>query len=249
MCQKNLVVHCKRAEFDVYVGRGADSIFGNPFSHKQGTKAEIVVESRQAAVQAYRDWLAGTAWQDVEPERRQAILRAIPSLKGKVLGCWCAPEACHGDVLAELANGKSAKALPTCKPGNIFSGERSARTVLTNPTELAYKRGNLRQHYPVMFRGKLYPDAETAYQHEKLMGPYLTLRERVKLCTEVIACKLRQHPQLVDFITLNGGVPWLEQCSHFVHAKSSALSEWEGVGRDSAFIRSLIQAYQEVCNA
>jgi hypothetical protein len=25
-------------------------------------------------------------------------------LKGKVLGCWCKPDACHGDVLAELAD-------------------------------------------------------------------------------------------------------------------------------------------------
>lgn len=24
-------------------------------------------------------------------------------LRGKVLGCWCAPKMCHGDVLAELA--------------------------------------------------------------------------------------------------------------------------------------------------
>lgn len=23
-------------------------------------------------------------------------------LKGKTLGCWCKPEACHGDVLVEL---------------------------------------------------------------------------------------------------------------------------------------------------
>ena len=28
----------------------------------------------------------------------------IHELKGKVLGCWCAPQACHGDTLAELAN-------------------------------------------------------------------------------------------------------------------------------------------------
>lgn len=31
-------------------------------------------------------------------------LARIPELEGKILGCWCAPQACHGDVLAELAN-------------------------------------------------------------------------------------------------------------------------------------------------
>lgn len=248
------VVHCKKAKFDVYIGRGGDpgvNIFGNPFSFKVGTEAEIVVESREACVQAYRDWLAGTKWQHVDPDRRKAILKAIPSLKGKVLGCWCSPEACHGDVLAELANAEpkaGVAKLPIVKPGNIFSGDKSARTVLTNPTELARKKGNLRRSYPVLFRDRLYSDAEEAYQHQKLIGPWLTLRDRIKLCSEVIAAKLTQYPQLVEFISVNGGVPWLEKCSHHVHAKTEAFTEWEGDGRNSAFIRALIVAYEEVSN-
>ena len=33
------------------------------------------------------------------------LLRQIPlELKGKTLGCWCKPLACHGDVLAEIAD-------------------------------------------------------------------------------------------------------------------------------------------------
>ena len=31
-------------------------------------------------------------------------LARIPELRGKVLVCWCHPERCHGDHLAELAN-------------------------------------------------------------------------------------------------------------------------------------------------
>jgi hypothetical protein len=31
-------------------------------------------------------------------------MAALPELKGKVLGCWCAPSACHGDVLMRLVN-------------------------------------------------------------------------------------------------------------------------------------------------
>ena len=27
---------------------------------------------------------------------------AIPELNGKVLGCWCKPSACHGDILIKL---------------------------------------------------------------------------------------------------------------------------------------------------
>jgi hypothetical protein len=25
-------------------------------------------------------------------------------LRGKILGCWCAPLPCHADILAEVAN-------------------------------------------------------------------------------------------------------------------------------------------------
>jgi hypothetical protein len=31
-------------------------------------------------------------------------MAALPELRGKDLVCWCAPDACHADVLLELAN-------------------------------------------------------------------------------------------------------------------------------------------------
>ena len=36
------------------------------------------------------------------------LLPTLPELRGKDLLCWCAPEACHGDVLLELANATAA---------------------------------------------------------------------------------------------------------------------------------------------
>ena len=39
-------------------------------------------------------------------------LQNIPDLKGKVLGCWCSPGRCHGEVLHELA-GNTPKYEPT----------------------------------------------------------------------------------------------------------------------------------------
>jgi hypothetical protein len=32
---------------------------------------------------------------------KPSLLNKIETLAGKALGCWCAPEACHGDVLKE----------------------------------------------------------------------------------------------------------------------------------------------------
>ena len=88
-----LVVHCKREPYDVLIDR--TSIWGNPFSHKEGTKAKYKVETREEAIARYTEWI-----------KTQPALVAMAKrvLRGKVLGCWCDPKACHGHVLARLAN-------------------------------------------------------------------------------------------------------------------------------------------------
>jgi hypothetical protein len=86
------VVHCKREAYDVYIGR--PSKWGNPFSHKAGTLAEFRVATNEEAVAAYAEWIQG----------QPGLLAALPELRGKVLGCWCARNPCHGDVLVGLAN-------------------------------------------------------------------------------------------------------------------------------------------------
>ena len=98
--QNTKVVHCKKGEpFDVYIGR--PSIFGNPFSHRRSDHALVMVKSRKEAIDMYRKWING------EVDVKGAIpptIDQIKSLKGKTLGCWCKPRACHGDVLAEICD-------------------------------------------------------------------------------------------------------------------------------------------------
>jgi len=82
-----------KVPFDVYIGR--PSKFGNPFKlEHMGDDVE-----RTSVVALYRAWI----WQ---PEQEQLRRDAIKELRGKVLGCWCAPKPCHGDVLAEIADGE-----------------------------------------------------------------------------------------------------------------------------------------------
>jgi len=53
-----------------------------------------------------RDGDRGTVIRRYEVEHlpnRPALLAAVSELRGKALGCWCAPEPCHGDVLAVAA--------------------------------------------------------------------------------------------------------------------------------------------------
>jgi hypothetical protein len=91
--KRTRVVHCKREPFDVYIGRGRGSKWGNPFAVKQGTLARHRVATIEVALTRYEAWIRS------QPE----LMAALPELRGKVLGCWCAPGPCHGDVLARLA--------------------------------------------------------------------------------------------------------------------------------------------------
>ena len=88
------VVHCKREPFDVYIGRG--SKWGNPFTHLplRETRALFKVDSRDDAINAYRTWIT--------KGDGKVLLKDLHELEGKVLGCWCWPKRCHGDVLAKL---------------------------------------------------------------------------------------------------------------------------------------------------
>lgn len=123
------IVHCKRSTFDVYVGRPGKPTpwhWGNPFSHKAGTLAAVKVATAEEAVQAFEDWLDGTVHLEIEPERRLWILNSLPSLAGKVLGCWCvtpeAPDApCHGRSLARRASGAVEAMDAFAAPGEPLS--------------------------------------------------------------------------------------------------------------------------------
>jgi len=79
------VVHCKRDNYDVYIGR--PSKWGNPFAIGKDGDRTVVLKK-------YEQWLIS------KPE----LLAALPELKGKVLGCWCAPASCHGHILARYAD-------------------------------------------------------------------------------------------------------------------------------------------------
>jgi hypothetical protein len=93
------VVRLKRSrgkiiqDCDIYIGRQctlggwnlATSKWANPFSIAS-------VGSAAAAVSKYRSYIL----------KRQHLLDCLPELSGKVLGCWCKPNVCHGDVLVEL---------------------------------------------------------------------------------------------------------------------------------------------------
>jgi len=78
------VVHCKRESFTQYIGR--PSLFGNPFLIGRDG-------NRDTVIRAFEQYARGS-------EELLAAIAALPS--DAVLGCFCAPHACHGDVIVKL---------------------------------------------------------------------------------------------------------------------------------------------------
>ena len=77
----------------VYLGR--PTIWGNPFYVKG-----------HAAKTAFRSWIMGDPCTLELAGLRASMLPTMGSLRGKNLCCWCKlTDACHADVLLEIANG------------------------------------------------------------------------------------------------------------------------------------------------
>lgn len=83
----------------VYIGR--PSKWGNPFSHLPNTVARYKVDSREKAIEYYERWAHKML--ELEPDFLDG-LRDAPALI-----CWCAPLACHGDVLRRMIEQKFDK--------------------------------------------------------------------------------------------------------------------------------------------
>lgn len=78
-------------KYDIYIGREnkwlnlEGSKWGNPFHLKHE-------KDRPQVLEAYKQHVLNS------PE----LLNSLSELKGKILGCYCPPKKCHGDILIEL---------------------------------------------------------------------------------------------------------------------------------------------------
>lgn len=72
----------------IRIGRG--TVWGNRHRLRPGASDS----ERAAVIAAYEQYL----------RTRPDLLARLPELRGRALGCWCAPTPCHGDVLARLAH-------------------------------------------------------------------------------------------------------------------------------------------------
>lgn len=83
------VVNLRTDKYTKYIGRG--SPLGNPFRiGKDGTRKEVIQKFKQHFL---------------NDPKLQLIAKTY---KGEILGCFCKPLPCHGDIIVEFLNEKES---------------------------------------------------------------------------------------------------------------------------------------------
>ena len=77
------IVDCRKEIYDVYIGR--PSIFGNPFT--KGKRTDLIARYEKYFLMRVK----------IDPLFREEVLK----LRGKTLGCFCAPRPCHGQIIID----------------------------------------------------------------------------------------------------------------------------------------------------
>lgn len=112
---RTTVVNVKSGDpYDLYIGR-ANATYGLPQSKWHNPVRLEKEEDRPLAIAKYRLWLLA----------QPGLLADIHELRGKRLACWCSPKACHGDILAELANSGRSYDPPVALPNWLLPSIRA----------------------------------------------------------------------------------------------------------------------------
>ena len=85
------VVHCKKEKYDVMIDR--TTVFGNPFLINEYC-------TREQSVKFFAYYFYHKMYHD-----KYFCFKVEKELKGKTLGCWCSPLACHGDIIVAYLEG------------------------------------------------------------------------------------------------------------------------------------------------
>ncbi len=83
------VVNKYKEKYTHYIGRG--SVFGNPFRiGKDGNREEVIIK--------FERWLMFHHCNLIDK-----LIKAIYDLpEYAILGCYCKPKSCHGDVIVKI---------------------------------------------------------------------------------------------------------------------------------------------------
>jgi hypothetical protein len=112
------VVHCEREPFDIYCGRGSRKLglprskWANPFRiGPDGTREEVIAKHK--------------GWIPTQPH----LMAALDELRGRTLGCHCAPRACHCHTLVDLGNAPRERQREWLLAAEHAQGHRASKAV------------------------------------------------------------------------------------------------------------------------
>ena len=87
------MVNGKRPHFDIYIGRRTRN---TEFKYHTKWANHFIpkIYGLEKSLELYEEHIRNSPelWDDLD------------ELEGKVLGCWCKPKPCHGDILIKLMN-------------------------------------------------------------------------------------------------------------------------------------------------
>ena len=222
-----------KEESNIYVGRAnrftTFGKWGNPHKfEKNGSRLQVL--------ELYEQYILGN----------NHLIESIRELKGKVLGCWCAPELCHAEILHKLAGNcpvyeHSPKDLATVKMSTRKSSEKppmspkptSVKPIKLNNAQLQEKVELLEQRII-----QLLEDAKTKDDRMKKLEDRITQLEADELKNASYLSVQRNVSTL-----LSNRVAQLEQYTRRYSVVVSGIERKAGETRESlrAEIDSLLQ--------
>lgn len=136
---------------------------------------------------------------------------------------------------------------------------KNAENISSKGSSFAKKLTNLGNNLSVTYKGKVFRNAEHAYQtyksgefdqvayNSKQAKPKgskkANFNKNFDIMVEILTAKLQQHPELMQGIAERGGLSYIEQSTHDVYGKDKY---WETSSGQNKFIEALAQAYKNV---
>ena len=134
---------------NTYIGRETKNIagskWGNPF------KLRDYNNCRKTVVSLYEEYVSSN----------RELLNSIDELKGKTLGCWCAPRLCHGSVLHRLAGNTPVQS------GAVQSNMNRDTLQQMNKDQLIDQILKMNEDFVKVTQMRLYFLERNSYMHEQ----------------------------------------------------------------------------------
>ena len=216
-----------------YIGR--PSVLGNPYTHIQDkkTRAEFIVNTREEAVNAYEQYFH---YQYESDEKFSNLIDEIyhKHLNGAhvYLGCFCAPAACHGDIIKKILDGWVESTKQEAKQAEIEKRKKECRPCVVLK-QYTYD-GIVREQHQIQLTKPIEQIRQECMQLNK------RLREQNK--KGVYTCAIKVNPQdnksfasaeirfgkraiiYTNVATSNSGITKIKNITYFKSTYTKALS-------------------------